>query len=241
MQYMDNKLQGVNRNNSTDLPAKIKNRITVSIPRDTFSEVKDIEHLKFKVHIKNMYKDICNKINLQEQITPKLKFESLGAHAAGGFSNIDGKIYFDDNFLKQLEDSDIVFVIRHELEHVKQFHEILRLLGLKKFVKLMVSKDENCPEEKIVNSEKVNINYYKKVEQMLGKIDPNSPEGILAQKYIDAYKKYPDLMKLWQRTDICKVKKILIFIKELICNYKFNFLETSANKAAKNFLKTFKV
>lgn len=240
MIYIDNRFNVTDKNIKTVSFGKIKKTAEVSVPLKSLSEPGDIENLKFKNHIKFVYNHICNQINLNEQIRPKLEFTTMGVGAAGGFDNLEGKIFFDDKFLKQLSDKTIIFAIRHELQHVKQFHNMVSMLGIKKFVKLMACKDENCSENKSLNFEKINIEYYRKVERVLGKINKDSPEGVLTQKYIDAYKKYPDLIKLWQRTDICMVKKICILAKELICNYKFNFLEVDANKAAKMFLKTFK-
>ena len=241
MLYIDNRFNVSDKNIRTvSSSGKIKKTVSVSAPLKSLSESGYIDNLKFKAHIKSVYEDICNKIDLNEQIRPNLEFDTMGAGAAGGFDNLEGKIYFDDKFLKQLSDKTIVFAIRHELQHVKQFHNMVRMLGIEKFEKLMACKDENCTENKSLNFEKINVEYYRKVEQVLGKINKDSPDGMLTQKYIDAYKKYPDLIKLWQRTDVCMVKKIFIFVKEVICNYKFNFLEIDANKAAKIFLKTFK-
>lgn len=241
MPYIDDRFQRSDRNIKAVSPRKIEKHATVSLPQEIFSEVEDIESLKFKSRFKSVYNDICKKIDLNEQIRPELKFETLGVSAAGGFDVVSGKIYFDDYFIKGLEKYDIAFIIRHELEHVKQFHDMERLLGLENFMKLMFSKVAKSQGDEAVNLKEVNTDYYKKVEHVLGKIDKDSPDGIRAQKYIDAFNKYPDLITLWNRNDICKLKKIFLFAKEFIVNYKFNFLETSANKAAKRFLKTFKV
>ncbi len=239
MPYIDDRFRSADRNIKAVSPRKIEKHATVSLPQEIFSEVEDIESLKFKSNVKSVYNDICKKIDLNEQIRPELKFETLGVSgAAGGFDVVDGKIYFDDFFIKGLEKYDIAFIIRHELEHVKQFHDMERMLGVENFMKLMISKIARTHGDKTI---KINTDYYKKVEQVLGKIDKNSPDGIRAQKYIDAFNKYPDFMTLRNRNDICELKKIFLFAKEFIVNYKFNFLETSANKAAKKFLKTFKV
>ena len=232
MPYVDNRFQNTNKSIKTIHPHKTE-KYGYFIAKTNFSEVENIKDLQLKSHIKSVYKDICKKIDLNEKIRPDLEFDSLGA--ACGFSVTEGKIYFDDSVIKKLDNDDIIFIIRHELEHVKQFNNIERMLGLKNFKKLMSSKAANSQDKDF------NIAYYKKVEQVLGKIDKNSPEGICTQKYIDAFKKYPDLLTLAERTDICKLKKIFLLAKEFIINYKFNFLETSANKAAKKFMKTFKV
>lgn len=242
MPYIDDRFRSADRNIKAVSPRKIEKYATLSAPQEMFSAaVVDIENLKFKSHIKSVYNDICKKIDLNEQIRPELEFEPIGGGAAGGFNVVDGKIYFDDSSIKGLEKYDIAFIIRHELEHVKQFHDMERMLGLENFMKLMFSKAATPRGDKTVNLEEINTDYYKKVEQVLGKIDKDSPDGIRAQKYIDSFNKYPDLITLWNRNDICKLKKIFLFAKEFIVNYKFNFLETSANKAAKSFLKTFKV
>ena len=241
MPYIDNRFYGSDRNFKTVSPQKIKKNTTVCVPQGMLSNFNNVELLKSKARIRSTYNDICKRINLNEQIRPELEFDTMSASAAGGFNPLNGKICFDEDFIMQLDNKKAAFIIRHELEHVKQFHNIARMLGLKKFVNLIVSQDENCSNIKNVNYENINIDYYKKVLKLLGKIDKDSEEGIRTQKYIDAYKKYPDMIKLWERTDICKAKKIFLFAKEFILNYKFNFLETEANKAAKNFLKSLKV
>ena len=242
MPYIDNQFQSTDKNikfNTTQNPKKV---IQLPVSLGKLSEVKDIENLKIKSRITNMYKDICQKVNLNEQIRPELEFDIICSGAPGGFDATTGKMYFDDNFIKKLDNKSLVFIIRHELEHVKQFQDISRMLGMEKFTKLLVFKDENYQNEKgRYIEENVNIDYYKKVEQTLGKIDKNSPEGIRVQKYVEAVKKYPDLVGLWQRSDISELKKMLLFAKEFIVNYKFNLLEREANKAAKIFIKNFKV
>lgn len=240
MTAIDNNIKFSNNCIKTAQQKEIKNSTVVGLPAGKLSEFKDVEFLKAKNRIINIYDNICNRINLNEQIRPQLEFDTMGIGTAG-FENTSATICFDNSFIKELENKDIIFILRHELEHVKQFQNMRRMLGEEKFVNLIVTQDENCSDKNIPGFDKVNIDYYKKVENTLGKIDKNSAEGILTQKYIDAYKKYPDLNKIWQRTDICKATKLFLCAKEYILNYKFNILETDANRAAKKFLKDFRL
>lgn len=240
MTSIDNKFQFPDKTAKTIHTKVVKNYLQSALPKEEFSEIEDIVFLKMKAHIVKVYNKICDKMDLDEQIRPVLDFETTSMNAAG-FNNKTAKIFFNEELVKDLDDKDTFFILRHELEHVKQMQNIMRMLGLEKFVNLINPPEENSLQKELQNFNKVNTDYYKKVEQVLGKIDENSPEGILTQKYIDAYKKYPDLNKLLHRTDICKVKKFLLFVKEYILHYKFNFLEKDANKAAKKFLSGLKL
>ena len=187
MLYIDNRFNVSDKNIRTvSSSGKIKKTVSVSAPLKSLSESGYIDNLKFKAHIKSVYDDICNKIDLNEQIRPKLEFDTMGAGAAGGFDNLEGKIYFDDKFLKQLSDKTIVFAIRHELQHVKQFHNMVRMLGIEKFEKLMACKDENCTENKSLNFEKINIESIKKYMLSLNKnlIYQNNDAVFIVMPYI---------------------------------------------------------
>ena len=99
-------------------------------------------------------------------------------------------------------------------------------------MKLMISKIARTHGDKTI---KINTDYYKKVEQVLGKIDKNSPDGIRAQKYIDAFNKYPDFMTLRNRNDICELKKIFLFAKNLLSITNLIFWKPVQTKLQKGF------
>lgn len=226
-----------NRDIRTD---KIANADKLKKLETLASETQDIGLLQKKNRVGQIYDKICSVINLNQQLKPKLEFLSKGMNIAA-FANTTAKIYIDDSILKLIDYEDAVFIIRHELEHVKQFHNIMRMLGIKDFSKLITKNGASADELGIEGIDIVNVKYYQKVEQILGKIDKNSREGFITQKYIDAFNQYPDLMGLMNRKDIGWIKKHILFIKEYLLHYRFNLLEREANKAAAKFVKTFKL
>lgn len=202
------------------------------------TEISDIKELKKKSELSNLYKLICDNINMDKGIIPELDFEEYDRTTLAIYDCRRGKIYFNINNLENLNKKKTIWAIRHELEHAKQFQNIMRKLGLKRFTNLILIKNENWQEFDDCLLDDINAEYYKKVERKLGKIPPESAENIIVQKYIDAFKCYPNANAIIQRPDISPFKKILLSLKCFI-QYKTNLLEKDANKAAKKFLKTF--
>jgi len=177
---------------------------------------------------------LWKNLSLPEDLKPRLQYKAMLSQM--GFSVEDYTIYVNKRLAPFKMDvrnktGKNKANLRHEIEHVKQTWDVIRLLGADKFAEIVKAK--KIP---VISEIKPNIfKKIKKIEQTFGRITPDSNEGKIASSYLDAMCKYTDVNVI---TD--PVTEVVNHIK-----YKNNLLEKGANLAAKeyepSFLKNIKV
>ena len=183
--------------------------------------------------LRNLYNNLYKNLALPENLKPRLQYKAMLADMCFSFSNyminIDKRLSpFKMNIRNKTGDNEAK--LRHEIEHLKQFWDIVRLWGADSAVKLF-EVHRIC---------KVKPSLYKKmkeIERTLGRITPNSEEGKKAQLYVDALVNYPEVEKYYGGYSL----KDLMMIRQ----YRKNLLEKKARLAEKEYkpslLKTIKV
>ena len=199
--------------------------------RDIYSDTKSEEF----VELRNIYNNLWKQLGLHENLKPRIQYKAMLSNMA--FSIQDYKIYVEKRlspFKMNLRNKSgkNESILRHEIEHVKQIWDIVRLVGA-----------DNMTEELNTNMKWLNIEVspsllkkFKEIEKFLGKISPLSTEGIKAQQYLEALRNYPDTSQYYG----ISIKELLEYLE-----YKNNLLEKEArNEAAKykpKWTKTLKI
>ena len=170
--------------------------------------------------IKKTYNELWEELKLPRNLKPPLQFRAMLSEM--GFSINEYMIFVNKNKspLKmriQNKSGLSKFLLAHEIEHVKQIWEIIRLLGAENFIK----------EFNTDNDDFKNVKKYKLIEKTLGKISPNTPEGKEALSYWEALKKYTNVEKAYK---LFSIQEFIDFFK-----YKNNNLEKNACNASKKY------
>ncbi len=167
-----------------------------------------------KITIGKTYNKLWEDLKLPLELKPKLIFKKVDPDIAMGFSKSDYTIFVNENIdtfqchLKNKTGRNKES-LRHEIEHVKQTWDVIRLLGAEKCI------TEDTPE--LVKRMARNV------EKTFGRIGKNSPERERAEKYLRATLNYPNA----NADDLDP----LHFLQPL--EYHFNELEIGARNAEK--------
>lgn len=199
--------------------------------RDIYSDTKAEEF----VELRNIYNNLWKELGLPENLKPRIQYKAMLSNMA--FSIQDYKIYVEKRlspFKMNLRNKSgkNKSILRHEIEHVKQIWDIVRLVGA-----------DNMAEELGTNLKWLNIEVspsllknFQEIEKTLGKILPSSKEYVKAQQYLKALRNYPDTSQYYG----ISIKELREHIK-----YKNNLLEKEARNEAANYkpkwTKTFKI
>lgn len=187
-------------------------------------EFKELQNL-----YNNLYKELSLPTNLKPRIQYKAMFANMSFSLENYIINIQKNLSPFKMNVRNKTGSNIAS-LRHEIEHLKQFWEIIRLQGAYGAAKLF-------KRHKICEVKPSLLKKMKEIEQTLGRISPDSKEGKTAQLYIDALIKYPDLKTYY---GILSLKELKNFIQ-----YKRNFLEKNArlteNEYKPSLLKVIKI
>jgi len=177
----------------------------------------NIKKFSERNRLKEIYNNLWQELNLPQELKPKLHFISM-------FSDIE-MCFRQENYIIQVNKniSNLLLkfknlsgknkaTLRHEIEHVKQLWEIIRLKG-----------GEQVAQDLDINSKKF-MQKANKIEKTFGKLTPETKDGKNAQKFYEALLKYPNMEKIYSLLDI----------RILIDQYKYykNILEKQARKAA---------
>lgn len=149
--------------------------------------------------------------------------DNMQSNMLGGFNNAECSIEFNAQAIEKMKQSEIINIMRHELEHYKQFSDIARYkgadyiyelnvrayverlkrgdTGLNPFAGLQrdylkkIGEDAYIQEQIAIQKARntMNIEAYQKAIDKLGVIKEGTPEALQAQKYIESQMKYPDL------------------------------------------------
>jgi len=167
---------------------------------------------------RKIYKELWKELNLSPELQPPLFFKDM--QNVMSFSPTDYAIYVNKNISRNIlnlrnKNGRNKATLRHEIEHVKQIWDIIRLKGAKQFV------------DDLDIESKTKIKRFVKIEKLLGNIEPNSEQGLRAQKYYKNLLNYPNLEKFYGVLDV----------QYLIDCYKYytSILEIDAKKAERPY------
>lgn len=168
-------------------------------------------------HIRNTYNELWEELGLPPNLKPILQYRSR--YTEMGFNFVKYAIIVNKNTPKRTlkirnKTGENKAELRHEIEHVLQLWDVIRLKGIQ------VAKDLEISSNRFVRKAR-------KIEKTLGKLSPNSPQGKKAEEYYKAMMNYTN----------CNKPYPLISIKEFTDYYKYynNTLEIGARKAAKKY------
>lgn len=187
--------------------------------RDFYAKPNSSEFMELRDLYNNLYKNLC----LPENLKPRLQYKAMLADMSFSFQNyiinVDKRLSpFKMNVRNKTGENEAT--LRHEIEHLKQFWDIIRLLGADNTAKIF--KDLSICEVKPSLYKKM-----KEIEQTLGRIAPNSNEGRNAQFCVDALVNYPETKNYYGGFSF---EELL-----LIRQYRKNFLEKRARLAEKEY------
>ena len=178
--------------------------------------------------LQDTYNNLWKKLSLPENLKPELQTKRMLSMM--GFSVEDYAIYVDTSLspFKMNVRNKTGYnksLLRHEIEHVRQIWEIIKLVGANNFAKEINNKNINL----ISKIKPESLKKIREVEQTFGRILPNSEEGKIAQSYLKALREYPD------------VDRAMDPVIETIYHIKYinNALEKGANLVAKEYKPSF--
>ena len=174
------------------------------------------------IELRKLYNDLYKKLSLPENLKPRLQYKAMLAEMSFSLQN------YIINVNKRLAPFKMNVrnntgynkaKLRHEIEHLKQFWDIIRLYGAEGTAKLF--------EVSRINVTPSMLKKMKKIEQTLGRISPDSKEGKNAQLYVDALLNYPEIENYYGGFGLEK----LILVRQ----YRKNLLEKNARLAEKEY------
>ena len=181
--------------------------------RNLRSLAKNCGKYSYKSELKNTYNNLWKELDLPENLKPPIQYRAMFAEML--FSCDDYSIYVNKNISERTmnirnRSGKNKALLRHEIEHVMQIWDIIRLKGAKE----------------TLGTNRFN-RQARKVEKTLGRLNPESEEGRVAEEYYKAFINYTGCNKVYP----------LLSIRELIDFYKyyFNILEKNARKAEKMY------
>ena len=193
--------------------------------RDIYSDTKPDEFIE----LRKIYNDLWKELGLADNLKPRIQYKAMLSNMA--FSLEDYMVFVEKRvslFKMGVRNKTGMnkSTLRHEIEHVKQFWDIIRLIGA-----------DNMAEELKNNLKTFDIDVTPKllskmreIETTLGRISPDSNEYNKAKQYLDALRNYPDTNKFFG----INLKQITEYIK-----YEKNLLEVEARKEAKKYKPTY--
>lgn len=189
------------------------------------------------ITLRNVYNNLWAKLNLPENLKPRLQMKSM-LFAVMCFSMDDYTIYINNRFKPfnmrvKNKTGQNESLLRHEIEHVTQFWDIVRLVGAK-----------NVENEFQTNIKSLSLKItpsllkkMKEIEQTFGKIQPNTKESKRAKEHLEGLRNYPNFDNCYNFFNFKSLKNLFL--------YNRNILERKANAEAKlykpSFFKTCKI
>ena len=201
---------------------KIDNLVEKLSMRDFYANPDPCEFIE----LRKVYNNLWSKLALPNNLKPRIQYRAMLSEM--GFEPESYTIYVKKSlspFQMSVRNKSgrNESTLRHEIEHVKQVWDIIRLLGAEKAAEMFAKSTSSIgfkPSPSMLKK-------MKEIEKTLGRISPNSDEGKNAQLYIKAIENYPDTEAYY---GILSIKDIKDFFK-----YKNNILEKKANIAAKEY------
>lgn len=177
--------------------------------RDSYAKPDSSEFRELRDLYNNLYKKLC----LPENLKPRLQYKAMLADMSFSLQNyminVNKRLSpFKMNVRNKTGYNEAK--LRHEIEHLKQFWDIIRLFGAGNTAKLF-------EVHRICEVKPGLYKKMKKIEQTLGRISPNSNEGKNAQLCMDALANYPETNNYYGGFSF----EDLVLIRQ----YRKNFLE----------------
>lgn len=172
----------------------------------------------YQTQLKKTYDALWKELELPANLKPQLQYRSIFCEMLFDFNDyaiVVNKNISEKEMKCRNKSGENKALLRHEIEHVKQMWEIIRLKGAKKTAEIFVIDSNRFAKKS------------RKVEKTLGKLNPNTQQGQIAKKYYNALIDYTD----------CNKNYSFISIQEIIDLYKYskNILEKNARKEAKKY------
>lgn len=183
------------------------------------------ESLEFRA-LRNIYNNLWEKLSLPKNLKPRLQYKSMLVEM--GFSPEHYTIFVQKSLAPFTMDvrnksGKNQAILRHEIEHVIQFWDVIRLLGAENTAKEFSERNKGI-NFKIKPSL---LKKMKEIEQTLGRISPESEDCKNAQLYLNAMRNYPEMNRYYGLLSIEEIKDFI--------NYRNNILEKNARIAAKKY------
>ncbi len=175
----------------------VKHAITYA-PAPTLTKISSLKELG-QADLKIEYETIANEMGFKTK--PKLVFEKINPRFAGEFEPVTGTLKLNSTYTNIAPKKMFKPLIRHELEHYKQFSDIARakgvdgLKGVLKDYHLEIAKHNGMPQylaelsKNMVqeNGTRFNTKFYEAVVKEQGTLLANSDEAANAQIYANGF------------------------------------------------------
>ena len=187
------------------------------------AEYEAMRNLSKSEFVQKAYEKMTKDMGISEVAPEPQLVDDLGSNMLGGFQSSDCSVKFNAQAFEGMKQSEILNVMRHELEHFRQYTDIARYKGAdfmyelesrayverikrgdtgfnffasdhKKFIEQFGEEEFIRIQTSALKSQNaVNIEAYQKVIDKLGVIPEGSADATAAAQYIDAHMRYPDL------------------------------------------------
>ena len=184
------------------------------LTRSSNKPIPPLNKIDEEIIIRKTYNKLWEELKLPLELKPKLVFKKTAPDTGMGLDKGKYQIYVNediDTFEMHLRNKTgrNKETLRHEIEHVKQLWDIIRLQGAEE----CISEDTPIFVQEMA----------RKVEKTFGRITEDSPEKARAERYLRGTLNYPDMNG--DEFDP------LYFFQPI--EYHFNELEIDARKAEK--------
>ncbi len=242
---------------------------TIGLNKELIGSLKNIKSAKDipfelnKADLKINYEMIANEMGLK--IKPKLVFKDMGLQLTGAYEPASGTIEINELCLKpgyktlaKLSKMDNEVLLRHELEHFKQFSDIARseeygINGLsntlKQYYEHLKNDDQSTLESYGINTKTMNSilngdgsalnsEFYKSIIEENGTIATGTQEAAKVAEYAKGFvsKSAPETIQEIKDA-ISTANGIINEQKAMLNEYKKNILEKEAFAAQEEFAK----
>lgn len=185
------------------------------LTKSSGKKIPPLDKIKEQIIIGTTYNKLWDDLKLPIELKPKLVFDNRDPYIDMGFNKSTYEIFVNngiDTFEMHLKNKTgrNKECLRHEIEHVKQIWDIIRLNGAENCI-----ASDTSPRTKHIA---------RKIEKTLGRITEDSPEKRRAEKYTEAALNYPNMQNNNELDPLYYLEQI---------EYHFNDLEIAARKSEK--------
>lgn len=242
---------------------------TIGLNKELIGGLKNIKSVKDiplefnKANLKINYEMIAKEMGLK--IKPELVFKNMNPQLAGAYEPASGTMEINELYLKpgyktlaKLNKLDNEALLRHELEHFKQFSDIVRseeygVVGLKEVLKRYYGNMESINKftlkqsginleamENILkeNGSRLNSEFYESIIKETGTIAKGTQEAAKAREYATGMISKSDPVTIQQTNEaINSANGLFNKQKAMLNEYKKNILEKEAYAAQEVYVK----
>ena len=192
-------------------------------PRDIYSNTNYREFAE----LRNIYNNLWKNLELPENLKPRLQYKAMLSNMA--FSISDYTIFIEKRLSPfkmncRNKSGENESFLRHEIEHVRQIWDIVRLIGADNIAKELKNNRSFNIEITPALLKKMH-----EIENTLGRITPNSTEYTKAQQYLKSLRNYPNTSQYYG----ISIESFIMYLR-----YKNNLLEKQARNEASKYKPT---